>query len=175
MHSKPLDLNEDTTNMHSKPLDLKQRHSTSYIPQPNLINVLSIFSFIAIAIAMASLLLTSSLSPLSIQFNASSSHLSFSHSQTLHSPFITSSFTSLSVSSTSSLSPSTLFVYCGRGDRKTAKGKRFSHSFGNARPRNKNKGKGPPRIYTPPDPTKKEKLEDNEVLKIEINEDLSSD
>ncbi|PNX63575.1 hypothetical protein L195_g053575, partial [Trifolium pratense] len=63
---------------------------------------------------MASLLLTSSLSPLSIQFNASSSHLSFSKSQTLHSPLITSSFTSLSVSSTSSLSPSTLFEVIGK-------------------------------------------------------------
>ncbi|WJX42978.1 30S ribosomal protein S31 [Trifolium repens] len=121
---------------------------------------------------MASLLLTSSPSPLSIQFNTSSSHLSFSQSQTLHSPLITSSFPSLSVSSTSSLSPSTLFVYCGRGDRKTAKGKRFSHSFGNARPRNKNKGTGPPRIYAPPDSTKKEKLEDTEVIKIELTDDL---
>ncbi|XP_004506777.1 small ribosomal subunit protein bTHXc [Cicer arietinum] len=119
--------------------------------------------------AMASLLLASP-SPLSIQFNTSSSHLSFSHSQTFQSPLFVS-FSSLSASSTSSLS-ATPFVYCGRGDRKTAKGKRFNRSFGNARPRNKNKGTGPPKIYTPPDPTKKEKLEDKEVMKIEINESL---
>jgi len=43
-----------------------------------------------------------------------------------------------------------------------------------ARPRNKNKGRGPPRIYAPPDATKKEKLEDKEVIKIEINESLFS-
>ncbi|CAL5210824.1 unnamed protein product [Lathyrus oleraceus] len=120
--------------------------------------------------ATASSLLLASPSPLSIQFQSSCSHLSFSRSQILHSPLITSSLPLLSASSISSLSPTTLSVYCGRGDRKTAKGKRFSHSFGNARPRNKNKGRGPPRIYTPPDPTKKEKLEDKEVLKIDIQE-----
>ncbi|CAL9211687.1 unnamed protein product, partial [Musa hybrid cultivar] len=34
-------------------------------------------------------------------------------------------------------------VYCGRGDKKTAKGKRFKHSLGNARPRDKTRGRGP--------------------------------
>ncbi|KAK1320700.1 hypothetical protein QJS10_CPA03g01887 [Acorus calamus] len=38
-------------------------------------------------------------------------------------------------------------VTCGRGDKKTAKGKRFNGSYGNARPRNKNKGRGPPRTF----------------------------
>ncbi|CAA6669457.1 unnamed protein product [Spirodela intermedia] len=41
-------------------------------------------------------------------------------------------------------------LYCGRGDRKTARGKRFSRSYGNARPRNKKKGRGPPRVPVPP-------------------------
>nr|5X8P_x Chain x, protein bTHXc [Spinacia oleracea]5X8R_x Chain x, protein bTHXc [Spinacia oleracea] len=46
----------------------------------------------------------------------------------------------------------------GRGDRKTAKGKRFNHSFGNARPKNKNKGRGPPKapIFPKGDPSQKE-------------------
>ncbi|XP_061362820.1 small ribosomal subunit protein bTHXc isoform X2 [Gastrolobium bilobum] len=113
---------------------------------------------------MASMLIASP-PPVSIQLHSSSSHLSFSHSQTLFTPFA-----SLSASATSS-SP---LVYCGRGDRKTAKGKRFNHSFGNARPKNKNKGRGPPRLYAPPAPTKKDKFEDNEVVKIEIDESLFS-
>ncbi|CAN0927964.1 30S ribosomal protein S31, chloroplastic [Linum grandiflorum] len=65
---------------------------------------------------------------------------------------IVASFDSLTVSASSS-SPSSLpLVACGRGDRRTAKGKRFSHSFGNARPRNKKKGRGPPRIPVPASP-----------------------
>ncbi|CAK8574864.1 unnamed protein product [Lathyrus sativus] len=121
--------------------------------------------------ATASSLLLAPPSPLSIQFQSSCSHLSFSRSQILHSSFITSSLPSLSASSSiSSLSPTTPSVYCGRGDRKTAKGKRFIHSFGNARPRNKNKGRGPPRIYAPPDLSKKETLEDKEVIEITIQE-----
>ncbi|CAI8601052.1 unnamed protein product [Vicia faba] len=120
--------------------------------------------------SVSSSLLLASPSPLSIQFQSSSSHLSFSRSQNLHSPLTTSSLPSLSASSISSLSPTTPSVYCGRGDKKTAKGKRFKHSFGNSRPRNKNKGRGPPRIYAPPDSTKKDKLEDDEVLNIDIIE-----
>ncbi|XP_027335854.1 30S ribosomal protein S31, chloroplastic-like [Abrus precatorius] len=120
---------------------------------------------------MASLLLASPL-PLANQSHTSSSHLSFSHSQTLFSPLFTP-LPSLSVSATSTFSP-TPFVYCGRGDRKTAKGKRFNHSFGNARPKDKKKGRGPPRLYAPPAPSKKDKFEDNEVVKIEIDESLFS-
>ncbi|GAY56271.1 hypothetical protein CUMW_170570 [Citrus unshiu] len=48
-----------------------------------------------------------------------------------------------SLSLPSTLSPSVPYVYCGRNDKKTAKGKHFDHSFGNARPRNKKKGRGP--------------------------------
>ncbi|XP_020206558.1 30S ribosomal protein S31, chloroplastic [Cajanus cajan] len=120
---------------------------------------------------MASLLLASP-PPLSIQLNNSSSHLSFSHSQTLSSPLSTP-FPSLSASASSTLTP-TPSVYCGRGDRKTAKGKRFNHSFGNARPKDKKKSRGPPRLYAPPAPSKKDKYEDNEVVKIEIDESLFS-
>ncbi|XP_010923076.1 small ribosomal subunit protein bTHXc [Elaeis guineensis] len=65
-------------------------------------------------------------------------------------------------------------VYCGRGDKKTAKGKRFNHSFGNARPRNKKKGRGPPRVPAPPSPPKKDRFDDGEVVKIEIDESLFS-
>ncbi|XP_022643272.1 30S ribosomal protein S31, chloroplastic [Vigna radiata var. radiata] len=115
---------------------------------------------------MASSLLLASPSPLSTQLHTSTSHLSFSHSQTLFSPLSTP-FLSLSASPTPS-------VYCGRGDRKTAKGKRFAHSFGNARPKDKKKGRGPPRIYAPPTPSKKDRFEDNEVVKIEIDESLFS-
>lgn len=57
------------------------------------------------------------------------------------------------------------------GSKVILKNKRYL-KFYQARPRNKNKGTGPPKIYTPPDPTKKEKLEDKEVMKIEINESL---
>ncbi|CAH8348027.1 unnamed protein product [Eruca vesicaria subsp. sativa] len=65
-------------------------------------------------------------------------------------------------------------VYCGRGDRKTAKGKRFNHSFGNARPRNKNKGRGPQRVPVPPAPPRKDKFENDEKIKIDIDESLFS-
>ncbi|XP_054784531.1 30S ribosomal protein S31, chloroplastic isoform X1 [Prosopis cineraria] len=122
---------------------------------------------------MASLVVGSAAPPLSSQFlKPSSSRLSFSRSETLtFSPF--SPIPSLSASPMSSLSP-VPSVYCGRGDKKTAKGKRFNHSFGNARPKDKKKGRGPPRVYAPPAPSKKDKFEDNEVVKIEIDESLFS-
>ncbi|KVI09895.1 30S ribosomal protein S31, chloroplastic-like [Cynara cardunculus var. scolymus] len=82
-----------------------------------------------------------------------------------------SSSVSLSSSQTTSISP---LIYCGRGDKKTAKGKRFNHSFGNARPRNKKKGRGPPRVPVPPAPPKKDKFDDGEVVKIEIDESIFS-
>lgn len=43
-----------------------------------------------------------------------------------------------------------------------------------ARPRNKNKGRGPPRVPVAPStsPPKKDKYEDNEKIKIDIDESL---
>ncbi|KAK7286897.1 hypothetical protein RJT34_22241 [Clitoria ternatea] len=121
-------------------------------------------------LAMASLLLAAP-PPLSIHSHTSSSHLSFSQSQSLFTPLFTP-FPSFSASAAPSLSP-TPSVYCGRGDRKTERGKRFNHSFGNARPKDKKKGRGPPRLHAPPAP-KKDRFEDNEVVKIEIDESLFS-
>ncbi|CAO2177314.1 unnamed protein product [Urochloa humidicola] len=65
-----------------------------------------------------------------------------------------------------------LQVYCGRGDKKTKRGKRFNHSYGNARPRNKKKGTGPPRLYAPPAPPRKDQFDDGEIIPIEIDEDI---
>ncbi|XP_031484988.1 30S ribosomal protein S31, chloroplastic [Nymphaea colorata] len=65
-------------------------------------------------------------------------------------------------------------VYCGRGDKKTAKGKRFRHSYGNARPRNKKKGRGPARPPTTPAPPRKDRFDDGEIIKIELDESLFS-
>ncbi|PSR93192.1 30S ribosomal protein [Actinidia chinensis var. chinensis] len=79
---------------------------------------------------------------------------------------------SLSASASSTSPP---FIYCGRGDKKTAKGKRFKHSFGNARPRNKTKGRGPPRAPVPPSPRRKDRFDDSdEKIEIEIDESLFS-
>ncbi|KAK9159035.1 hypothetical protein Scep_005609 [Stephania cephalantha] len=95
-------------------------------------------------------------------------HLSFSRTQTLASSLPKPSLT---VSTPSTSTPQSLpLVYCGRGDRKTAKGKRFNHSFGNARPRDKKKGRGPPRIPVPSLTPKQDLFEDNEVVKIDIDE-----
>ncbi|KAL3627729.1 Protein TRIGALACTOSYLDIACYLGLYCEROL 3, chloroplastic [Castilleja foliolosa] len=58
--------------------------------------------------------------------------------------------------------PTFPLIYCGRGDRKTARGKRFNHSFGNARPHDKNKGRGPPRVHAQPLPPRKDKYDDGE-------------
>uniref|UniRef100_A0A0E0HAI5 30S ribosomal protein S31, chloroplastic n=1 Tax=Oryza nivara TaxID=4536 RepID=A0A0E0HAI5_ORYNI len=57
-----------------------------------------------------------------------------------------------------------LEVYCGRGDKKTKRGKRFNHSYGNARPRNKKKGTGPARLFAPPAPPRKDQFDDGECL-----------
>ncbi|GJN11978.1 hypothetical protein PR202_ga30218 [Eleusine coracana subsp. coracana] len=65
-----------------------------------------------------------------------------------------------------------LEVYCGRGDKKTKRGKRFNHSYGNARPRNKKKGTGPPRLYAPPAPPRKDQFDDGEIIPVEIDEDI---
>lgn len=48
------------------------------------------------------------------------------------------------------------------------------YGYCQARPRDKKKGRGPPRVFAPPAPSKKDKFEDNEVVKIEINESLFS-
>ncbi|KAJ4831330.1 hypothetical protein Tsubulata_033709 [Turnera subulata] len=77
---------------------------------------------------------------------------------------------SRSLSATTSLPSSFSIVRCGRGDKKTAKGKRFRHSFGNSRPRSKLKGRGPPRIPLPSAPAKKELLVDEEE---EVEEEFS--
>ncbi|CAL5404624.1 unnamed protein product [Camellia sinensis] len=94
--------------------------------------------------------------------------LSFSRSQSLSSLSLPTSSFSLSTS------PSLPLIYCGRGDKKTARGKRFNHSFGNARPRNKKKGRGPPRVPVPPAPPKKDRFDDTEKIKIDIDESLFS-
>lgn len=100
------------------------------------------------------------------------SRASISKTKTLGLSLSTSSFSP----STSAIdvSPSVPSVLCGRGDKKTAKGKRFNHSYGNARPRNKKKGRGPPRAPVPPSPPKKDRFDDGEVVKIEIDESLFS-
>lgn len=79
---------------------------------------------------------------------------------------------STSLSSSSPASATLPLIYCGRGDKRTAKGKRFNHSFGNARPKDKKKGRGPPRVPTPPAPPRKDRYDDGEVVKIEIDESL---
>ena len=100
-----------------------------------------------------------------------SPRISFAKSETLGQGF-SSSAVSLSIAPLTP--PSFPSIYCGRGDKKTAKGKRFNHSFGNARPRNKKKGRGPPRVAVPPAPPRKDKFDDGEIVKIEIDESLFS-
>ncbi|VFQ72833.1 unnamed protein product [Cuscuta campestris] len=63
-------------------------------------------------------------------------------------------------------------VYCGRGDKKTEKGKRFNHSFGNARPKDKKKGRGPPRVSMPPSAPKKDPFDLGQVVDIEIDDEF---
>ncbi|KAG6526562.1 30S ribosomal protein S31, chloroplastic-like [Zingiber officinale] len=105
------------------------------------------------------------------------SRLSFSQTETLAGSSSCLSVSPHTVSATLSTAlpvPPPLYIYCGRGDKKTAKGKRFKHSFGNARPRDKNKGRGPPRAPLPPSPPKKDKFDDGEIVRIEIDESLFS-
>ncbi|XWS67212.1 hypothetical protein CRYUN_Cryun05aG0268500 [Craigia yunnanensis] len=120
---------------------------------------------------MASLLLGAAPAPVQSLNLSSFCRISSSHSQTLGTSFSVST-SQLSLSAASS--PSIPYVYCGRGDKKTARGKRFNHSFGNARPRDKTKGRGPPRVSVPPSPPRKDKYDDNEKIKIEIDESLFS-
>ncbi|KAK9289297.1 hypothetical protein L1049_007452 [Liquidambar formosana] len=118
---------------------------------------------------MASLILGAP--PISSHSLTLSPRISFSQSQTLGLSLSTSP---VSVSIPATITSSIPLVYCGRGDRKTAKGKRFNHSFGNARPGNKKKGRGPPRVPVPPAPPRKDKFDDDEIVKIEIDESLFS-
>ncbi|KAL8462954.1 hypothetical protein ACS0TY_033820 [Phlomoides rotata] len=103
------------------------------------------------------------------QYATVSASLSSSKAYSLiHSPtFLPPSAASLST-------PALQLVYCGRGDKKTARGKRFNHSFGNARPKDKKKGRGPPRVPAPPLPPRKDKYDDGEVIRIEIDESFSN-
>ncbi|KAL2555673.1 30S ribosomal protein S31 [Forsythia ovata] len=118
---------------------------------------------------MASLLLGAS--PMAMPMASQFVTLSFSKSQSLFTSSLSTSFTSHSSPFTSPALPS---IYCGRGDKKTARGKRFNHSFGNARPKDKKKGRGPPRVPVPPAPPRKDKYDDGEVVKIEIDESIYS-
>ncbi|KAF8396916.1 hypothetical protein HHK36_018551 [Tetracentron sinense] len=118
---------------------------------------------------MASLML-GALPMASQAFNLSTT-ISFSRSESLG---ISLSTSPLSISMSATSSPTLPLVYCGRGDKKTARGKRFKHSFGNARPRNKKKGRGPPRVPVPPSPPKKDRFDSNEIVKIDIDESLFS-
>ncbi|PON43538.1 30S ribosomal protein [Parasponia andersonii] len=102
----------------------------------------------------------------------SSSRISFSQSETLATS-LPSAAAQVSISAITT-PPSFPSVYCGRGDKKTERGKRFNHSYGNARPRNKNKGRGPPRVPVPQAPPKKDKFDNDEKIKIDIDESLLS-
>ncbi|XP_076925617.1 small ribosomal subunit protein bTHXc-like [Bidens hawaiensis] len=103
-----------------------------------------------------------------------SNSLSFSRSPSVTAVPLSHAPSSVSLSASVTTTPISPLIYCGRGDKKTAKGKRFNHSFGNARPRNKKKGRGPPRVPVPPAPPRKDKYDDGEIVKIEIDESLFS-
>ncbi|KAL9259146.1 Small ribosomal subunit protein bTHXc-like protein, partial [Drosera capensis] len=111
---------------------------------------------------MASLLL--SISPTHLQFYPLSSPAARSFAAL---PLRASLASSIS---TSFRSPSMPLIYCGRGDRKTARGKRFSHSFGNARRHKKNKGRGPPRPPVPPGPPRKDPYDDGKIIEFDEDE-----
>ncbi|CAM6129805.1 unnamed protein product [Calypogeia fissa] len=64
-------------------------------------------------------------------------------------------------------------VRCGRGDKRTAKGKRFKGSFGNARPRKSNKSRGLGITPLPPRPPKQE-IEKDDFIQVDIDESLFS-
>ncbi|XP_060212938.1 small ribosomal subunit protein bTHXc [Lycium barbarum] len=109
--------------------------------------------------------------PMAVQSMAAlSPNLSFSRSHSVAGLSIAAATPSASISSLTLTSSNLPFIYCGRGDKKTAKGKRFNHSFGNARPRNKKKGRGPPRVAAPPAAPKRDPFDDGQVVKIEIHE-----
>ncbi|KAI5063455.1 hypothetical protein GOP47_0022002 [Adiantum capillus-veneris] len=61
-------------------------------------------------------------------------------------------------------------VTCGRGDKRTAKGKRFLGSYGNSRPRKPNKGRGLPEVPLPPRPPRKDPLDDGILVRVKSAE-----
>ncbi|KAL6581194.1 30S ribosomal protein S31 [Orobanche minor] len=109
--------------------------------------------------------------PMASQSFPLSPSLSFSKSRNLILTPLMLSCSATSIS-TSSSTPTFPLIYCGRGDKKTAKGKRFKHSFGNARPKDKNKGRGPPRVHAPPLPPREDKYDDGDDEEIVIDESL---
>nr|XP_024397525.1 30S ribosomal protein S31, chloroplastic-like [Physcomitrium patens]PNR39403.1 hypothetical protein PHYPA_019681 [Physcomitrium patens] len=76
----------------------------------------------------------------------------------------------VSSSSSSSSSVSLPAIVCGRGDKRTAKGKRARGSFGNCRPKDSSKGTG--LAITPLPPRTKKEVEDTEFINVEIDESL---
>lgn len=62
-------------------------------------------------------------------------------------------------------------IVCGRGDRRTAKGKRARGSFGNCRPKDSSKGTGLAVTPMPPRP-KKDDSADTEYIHVDIDETL---
>eukprot|EP00850_Spirogloea_muscicola_P017036 SM000142S00550 [mRNA] locus=s142:234189:235152:- [translate_table: standard] len=67
-----------------------------------------------------------------------------------------------------------LAVRCGRGDMRTAKGKRTRGSFGNSRPKARNgRAKlGLPPTPLPPRPPKKDEADSNEYIPVDIDESM---
>ncbi|KAJ7523949.1 hypothetical protein O6H91_18G069700 [Diphasiastrum complanatum] len=64
-------------------------------------------------------------------------------------------------------------VVCGRGDMRTAKGKRTRQSYGNSRPRNKSKGRGLPVTPLPQSGIKKNvEPKSSEEVALELDETL---
>lgn len=62
-------------------------------------------------------------------------------------------------------------IVCGRGDKRTAKGKRARGSFGNCRPKDPSKGTGLAITPLPPRP-KKDDSADTEYIHVDIDESL---
>jgi 30S ribosomal protein S31 len=73
-------------------------------------------------------------------------------------------------STSSSVAVSLPAIVCGRGDRRTAKGKRARGSFGNSRPKDSSKGTG--LAVTPLPPRPKKDVEDTEYIHVDIDESL---
>lgn len=76
----------------------------------------------------------------------------------------------IAASASSCVSVSLPAIVCGRGDRRTAKGKRARGSFGNCRPKDSSKGTG--LAVTPLPPRTKKEVEDTEFINVEIDESL---
>lgn len=85
-----------------------------------------------------------------------------------HCPTASSSATSVAVPLKSSYPD----IVCGRGDKRTAKGKRARGSFGNSRPKDASKGTGLAVTPLPPRPKKKDEFEDGEYIHVDIDETL---